>query len=517
MELQADKKYYNGRIYTLESEGECYESMCVRGGKILAIGSKEELADIAAKETIDLNGKTVLPGFIDCHQHTLEYSRTKAEVNLREARSVEEVLDALKERAEVTPKGVWIKGSGFDHEKFPDKRFPTAKDLDAVSVDHPILISRYCVHFHVANSLAMDMSGVKGKESGLFRETQVRPIMEQIPDLLPTEQDKMEGIYKSIKEMNGCGITGIHAIEASISNVKEYLNIYQELEKKGRLNARVYFCPDSYPVWGMKTGFGNEKIKYGFYKMFVDGSLGPRTAALTEPYSDMPDTMGVMTYTPEQVKAYCKKAYDMGLQVGIHAIGDRGIEAAVDAIEECCKANPRPDSRFRLIHGICMRKDLIERIARLPIIVDIQPSFTSNNNIWWSDDRLGPERVKYAYAWKTLINAGIVLTGSSDAPVENFAPLLGVYSVVCRQDRTGKPDGGWMPQERVSVYEALCMYTKNAAYASYEEDIKGTLLPGKLADYVILEEDPFAVDKLHIKDIKVLETCLSGVTVYRAE
>ena len=515
MSLIADKKYINGKIYTMKEEGDCKEAFCVKDGKIFAVGNLEDLACIDAEKVINLEGRTVLPGFIDCHQHTLEYSKTKVEVDLRNVRNKEELLTVLKARAEVTEPGCWIKGSGFDHERFPDKQFPTAADIDAVTSEHPVVISRYCVHFHVANSLAMKHAGIKGNTNGLLKEAAVQPVMDQIPDLLPTDEDKKNAIYAAIQEMNRYGITGIHATEASISNVKEYLNIYQDLEKEKRLNARIYFCPDEYPVFGMKTGFGNDKIRYGFYKMFVDGSLGPRTAALTEPYSDMPDNRGIMTSSPDQVKRKCQKAYDLGLQVGIHAIGDRGIEVAVDAIEECYLKNPRKDARFRLIHGMCMRPDLVERIRKLPIIIDIQPGFTSNNNIWWSDGRLGPERVKYAYAWKTLIEEGIMLTGSSDSPVEQFSPMLGIYSVVNRQDRTGKPEGGWMPEQRVSVYEAICMYTKNAAYASYEEDIKGTLEAGKLADFIILEKNPFEVTGLAMKDIAILETCLAGKAVYR--
>lgn len=514
MNLIADIKYINGKIYTLKNEGDCAEAFCVKDGKILAVGSNDELSDIDADKVVNLQGKTVLPGFIDCHQHALEYARTKVEVDLRGTSSKEELLGRLKERVEEVGDGAWIKGSGFDHEKFPDKQFPTAKELDNVSTKNPIVISRYCVHFHVANTMAMKMAGITGCENGLLRESAVTPIMNMIPDMLPRLEDKKAAMKKAIAEMNKCGITGIHVTEAPISKVYEDFKVYQHLERENALNARVYFCPASFPAYGMETGFGNDMLRYGFHKMFVDGSLGPRTAALSEPYTDMPDNMGVMTNSLEQVKSEMKEAYDRGLQIGIHAIGDKGIETAVEAMEECYTTNPRKDIRFRLIHGMCMRPDLISRIKKLPIIIDIQPSFTSNSNIWWSEDRLGPERIKYAYAWRTLMDEGIILTGSSDTPVEDFNPLLGIYSVVCRQDRTGKPEGGWMPHQRVSVYEAACMYTKNAAYASYEEKIKGTIEPGKLADYVILEEDIFKIDPLRIKDVCVVETCLGGKTVY---
>lgn len=517
MLVEVDKMFRNGKIYTMVDEKDIADSFCVKNGRIVKVGTQASMKGIEAREEIDLDGKVVLPGFIDCHQHALEYANTKQEVDLREANSKQELLELLQKRVKQTPDGQWIKGSGFDHEKFPDKSLPTAAELDQITTKHPIIISRYCVHYHVANSLAMRLAGIQNRESGLLKETEVKPVMCLVPPMLPTIDMKKNALQKTIASMNECGITGIHVIGASISNVSEYLNVYQEMEEEKRLHVRIYFCPDEYPVFGMKTGFGNSKIRYGFYKIFVDGSLGPRTAALSEPYSDDPANLGIMTNTAEEVKQKCKKAYDMGLQIGIHAIGDRGIEAAVDAMEACYLENPKKDPRFRLIHGMCMRQDLIERIKKLPIIVDIQPGFTSNNNIWWSENRLGKQRIKYAYAWKTLIQNGIMLTGSSDSPVENFSPLLGVYSVVCRQDRTGMPKEGWMPQERVSVFEAISMYTKNAAYASYEEKDKGTIEEGKLADFVVLKENPFTIDPAKIKDITVLETFLDGKSVYRKE
>lgn len=516
MSIRTDRKYINGKIYTLRSEGECFWGFCVSGGRFSAVFNREEADNYTAAETIDLQGKTVLPGFIDCHQHTLEYAKTLMEVNLRDASTKEELLAKISEKALHTPAGEWIKGSGFDHEKFPDKAFPTAAELDKAAPHNPVVISRYCVHFHVANTMAMKLAGVEGKPLGLLRESEVTPVMNIIPDMLSDSKKRRESMKAVMHELNSCGITGIHATEAPISKVYEDFGLYQELAENGELTVRVYYCPASLPNPNMKTGFGNDMIKLGFYKMFADGSLGPRTAALSEPYSDMPESKGVLN-DPEQIRRDMKIAYDSGMQIGIHAIGDKGIETALDSMELCYNANPRPDPRFRIIHGMCMRPDLLKRAKALNAIVDIQPGFTSNNNIWWSDDRLGPKRISYAYAWKTLIDAGLTLTGSSDSPVEDFSPLLGIYSVVCRRDRKGLPEKGWMPWECVSVYEAACMYTKNAAYSSYEEKLKGTIETGKLADYVILAEDIFNIDPMKIRHVAVCETCMGGKTVYRKD
>lgn len=529
-EIVADTVYINGKIYTMEQEGQMVEAVAVRDGKIVFTGTCANAAPIVREHTVDLGGKTVLPGFIDCHQHTLAYARTTREVDLSGTKSVEEVLRRLRERAKVTPEGQWIKGSGFNHEEFEEIRLPEREELDGVSDRHPILISRYCMHVHVANTRALAAAGIDenyepevkgsaergrdGRLNGILRESAVTPVLHSIPDMLPTDEDKKDALYEVFQDMNRYGITGIHPIQGKFVDADEYLNLYQDLEKEGRLPLRVYISFDEFPSFHMKTGFGNEKIRYGFYKIYSDGSLGSRNAALREPYSDSPGTCGLLNHSPEEIKAMFHKAYDRDLQIGIHAIGDRGVEIALDAMEECYRENPKPDVRFRLIHAIVLRKDLIERIKRLPVIVDIQPRFTSNYNIWWSEDRLGPERIRYAYAWNTLIREGIMLTGSSDSPVEPYDPLLGVYSIVCRQDLEGKPEGGWYPEERVSVYDALCLYTKNAAYSSYEEDIKGTITTGKLADFVVLEEDPFQVEPRKIKDIQVLQTYLSGQKVY---
>ncbi|MGN0166104.1 MAG: amidohydrolase [Lachnospiraceae bacterium] len=527
----ADVTFVNGKIYTMKEEGDVAEAFAVRDGKFIFTGSNEEAEKIISEKTIDLKGRTVYPGFIDCHQHTLAYARTTEEVNLCGTRSVEEVLERLREKKSITPKGQWIKGSGFNHEQFSDVRIPTREELDSVSTEHPILISRYCMHVHAANSMALDIAGIdedflpevpnsvekddSGKLNGILRESAVTPVLHSIPDMLPTYEDKKEGLYRACCEMNSYGITGIHPIQGKFVDADEYLNLYQDLEKEGRLTVRVYISFDEYPSFNMKTGFGNEKIRYGFYKIYSDGSLGSRNAALSEPYCDKPDSCGLLNHSPEEIKELCHKAYDMDLQIGIHAIGDKGVEIALDAIEECYRENPKPDARFRLIHAIVLRKDLIERIKKLPVIVDIQPRFTSNYNIWWSEDRLGPERIKYAYAWNTLVKEGIMMTGSSDSPVEPFDPFLGIYSVVCRQDLTEKPENGWYPKERLSVYDALCLYTKNAAYSSYEENIKGTIETGKLADFVVADQDIFEIRPQDIRFTKVLQTYLGGEEIYK--
>lgn len=514
--FEADINFVNGNIYSIEKENEHFEALSVRDGKILAVGTNEYINKINAERTIDLHGKTVLPGMIDCHQHTYNFAQTLLQADLKKCKNIEEIkaeLNKLRDKTE-NSKTYWIQGFGFDDQKFPDKKLPERADLDEVSMERPVIITRYCMHICVVNSKVLQMAGLPVSGDGVVRETQMTKILDMIPDPCPDKESKKEMLYGAILEMGRHGLTGIHPIQGKFVGAPEYLNLYQELYEEGRLLTRVYINFDEFPSFSMKTGFGDNFIKYGFYKIYSDGSLGTRDAALSEPYSDAPGEFGILNHTVEEINSLCKQAYDRDIQVGIHAIGDKGIEVAVGAMENCYRENPKKNIRFRLIHGTVMRKDLIERIEKLPIIVDIQPGYTSNTNIWWSIDRLGAERLKLSYAWKTLKDHGIMMTGSSDAPVEPIDPFWGIYSVVCRQNGDGKPDGGWRPQECLSVYDAVCLYTKNAAYSSFEENIKGTVSVGKLADFIVIDRDIFNIPKETIKDTKVLETWLGGSKIY---
>lgn len=524
-----DKNVINGNVYTMEKEGVKCEAFSVFDGKIVACGTTEEILRNNAKETIDLKGKSVLPGFIDTHQHILSYARGLQTVNLRNATSWQEAKEKLKERVAITPKGNWIKGTSFNHENWDQPKLPTKEDLDDITMDHPVLISRYCMHVHVANSEALKISGIvkgfsptaehsvdmneNGEPTGILWENAVTPILQAIPDPLAGDEAKKNAIESVLRDMNRYGITGAHTIQGKFCDAEEFIGIYQDLNKENRLPIRINVSFDEYPSFGIKTGFGDTKIKYGFYKIYSDGSLGSRAAALFEPYSDMPELTGVLNYSQEEITQMCQKAYDMDIQIAIHAIGDRGLDIALNAIEKVYYANPKNNVRFRLIHVMCMNEDLIARMKKLPVILDIQPKFVSSN-VKWSEDRLGPERVKYSYPWRRLIDEGFILTGGSDIPVEPYNPLLGIYAIVTRKDLQGYPEDGWYPDQRVTVYEAIEMYTKNAAHASFEENMKGTITSGKLADFIILNDNPFEVRPDDLKDIQVEKTFLGGVEVF---
>lgn len=525
----ADRKFFNGKIYTMTKEGEKHEAFAVRDEKIIAVGTNDEIMRIETEESIDLANKTVLPGLIDTHQHVLSYAEGLQAVDLRACKSYKEVKEKLEERVKITPEGSWIKGTSFNHEAWEKPVLPTKNELDEISKKHPILISRYCMHVHVANSLALNLGGITqgfiptaensvdideaGNPTGILWENAVTPVLNAIPNPLPTFNDKKEAVRQVCEDMSSYGITGVTPIQGKFCDAIENIGIYQDLEKEGRLPVRVYVSFDEIPSFGMKSGFGNDMVKYGFYKIYSDGSLGSRAAKLFEPYSDMPDTTGVLNYSQEQITEMVREAYNRDLQIAIHAIGDKGLDIALNAIEEAYYTNPKPNQRFRIVHAMVVNKELIRRMKKLPLVLDIQPKFVSSN-VRWSEDRLGKERAKLAYPWRTLLNEGLVITGSSDCPVEPYNPFLGIYGIVTRKDLEGYPEKGWYAEQRVTVFEALEMYTKNAAFASFEENLKGTISEGKFADFIVLDKDPFKIMPDALKDIKVEKTFLGGKQVF---
>lgn len=318
---------------------------------------------------------------------------------------------------------------------------------------------------------------------------------------------------RACHELNSHGLTGVHAIQGVHCNLPEYTDMYQDLKDEGRLTVRVCLGYDELPNCSIRTGLGDDMVRYGFYKLYVDGNMGGRTALLCEPYSDDPTQTGIPNYTQEELDAKVKAGYERNIQVGAHVIGDKAAEMLTTAIERAYYANPKEGPRFRMIHMSLLNEDIIRRIKSLPVVLDIQPMFVSTN-VRWSESRVGHERSKYHYCWRTLLDNQMILTAGSDSPCESYDPMDGVYAITTRQGMDGYPEGGWFPEERVTVYEALKMYTKNAAYVSLEGDKKGTIEAGKLADFVILDTDVFRTAPEKIKDIRVVKTYLGGKLVY---
>lgn len=522
--------YINGRIYTMEAEGDTCTAFVVQDGKFRYCGSDDE-ARRMAEEVIDLQGAAVVPGMIDTHQHLFAYASSLSKLDLKPASSLQQLKELLRDYAAGVPAGEWILGVGFDNEKFTDgNAMPTRQDLDDACPDHPVILSRYCLHFFSANSLGLARGGIDrnykpavegtvefgpdGEPTGVLCDSAAADVLSAIPDPLAAPEAKKAALEHACRQLNSHGLTGVHAIQGKHCDLMEYTDLYQALKEEDRLSVRVYLSYDELPNCCIRTGLGDDMLKFGFYKLYVDGNMGGRTAYMKEPYSDDPATVGVSNYTQQALTQCVRAGYARGMQVGAHVIGDRAAEMLTTAIEAVYHENPRPDPRFRMIHMSILNADIVRRISKLPVIVDIQPMFISTN-VKWADSRVGAgERGKYLFAWKKLLDAGVMMTAGSDNPCESYDPMESIYALVNRKNLECYPEGGWHPEERIGVYDALAMYTRNAAYSSFEEDQKGTIKAGKLADFVVLDADIFRIDPMKIKDVKVEKTYLGGRLVY---
>lgn len=536
--------FYNGIIMTMDDEKRFADAVVVEGQTILYCGSYE--GALAHKdentEIVDLKGRTLTPGFNDSHMHLMSYSLSKFKADFSKGKSIENIQQILKdfaenERAKIF--GDWILGHGWNQENFDEKILPTKEDLDKIVNDRPVFLARACYHICVVNSKALELAGitkdtkdpeggridrdpVTGEPTGILRENALYLAYNIIPF---TEDLKhiRDLILLGIEDANKVGITSIQTDD--FSHLKSYhkvLEAYESLNKEGSLNARInlQMLLDSkdklveFLKSNIKTGDGDEYLKFGPLKILADGSLGSRTAALENPYSDDSSTDGVLIYKNEDLEDILAYAHNKGLQLAVHAIGDRCMNQILDIYQELNTKYPKDDPRFRIIHCQIGSEEIYEKFSRLRVIADIQPVFLKTD-MHMAEDRVGKDRVKWSYAWKTMKEKGIWLSGSSDAPVEPFEPILGIYCTVARQDLGGYPDGGWYPEEKLDVYEAFKLFTTNSAYSTYEENTKGKIKEGMLADLIILSENVMEIPAEDLKDVKIDMTMIGGKVVYK--
>lgn len=537
-----DKLFINGEIYSMKKEGEKFQSLGVKDGKITFLGTDEEAKNVSSKEVIDLKGKMMIPGMADAHLHLYAYCQNLTFVDLSKVHNINEMINLMKEKVKNVKKGDWVKGVNFDQSKWKENRFPTLEEMDSISKDNPIIIKRCCLHAVVANSKALKIAGI-GKNyqagsggiveldkdsmpNGILREQSTKVFDDILPDPLKDIEVQKKIMQDVLNDMSSKGITTIHTYAAKIWQYNEDINIYKNFEKEGKLPLRVTVCIDELfePEILTKEKLNNpyRKVQLGAYKIFSDGSMGSRSAALKKPYSDDPQNSGFMLFTQEELNNKILTGYEHGLQPAIHAIGDRALDMTLAAIEYTLKTTKEKGMTdeeqknrlpFRIIHVQMIDDDLLKRMKKLPLVLDIQPIFLCTD-LHWIEDRIGKERLKGSFALKTMEKAGLIQTGGSDCPVETYEPLKGIYAAVTRQDMEGYPTEGFLPEERLSVYEALCMYTKNVPYATGQESVLGTLEIGKFADLTVLEKNLFKIDKKEIKDIKVEQTYVAGNCVF---
>ena len=537
-----DKLFINGEIYSMKKEGEKFQSLGIKDGKITFLGTDEEAKNISSKELIDLKGKMMIPGMADAHLHLYAYCQNLTFVDLSKVHDINEMVSLMKEKVKNVKKGDWVKGVNFDQSKWKENRFPTLEEMNSISKDNPVIIKRCCLHAVVANSRALEIAGIgknyqagsggiveldkNGMPNGILREQSTKVFDDILPDPLKDIEVQKKIMQDVLNDMSSKGITTIHTYAAKIWQYNEDINIYKNFEKEGKLPLRVTVCIDELfePEILTKEKLNNpyRKVQLGAYKIFSDGSMGSRSAALKKPYSDDPQNSGFMLFTQEELNNKILTGYEHGLQPAIHAIGDRALDMTLSAIEHTLKTTKEKGMTdeeqknrlpFRIIHVQMIDDDLLERMKKLPLVLDIQPIFLCTD-LHWIEDRIGKERLKGSFALKTMEKAGLIQTGGSDCPVETYEPLKGIYAAVTRQDMEGYPAEGFLPEERLSVYEALCMYTKNVHYATGQESVLGTLEIGKFADLTVLEKNLFKIDKKEIKDVKVEQTYVAGNCVF---
>ncbi|MGC2261125.1 MAG: amidohydrolase family protein [Candidatus Sulfotelmatobacter sp.] len=517
------------------------EAIAVRGDRIQAVGKNIDVLKLKGPQTqvIDVGGHFVMPGFNDAHLHLADAGLQKLNVDLTGVKTLEEFRERVLAKVETAKPGVWILGGGWDETMWPVKTLPSRWDLDEISSGHPILLDRVDGHLAVANTRALQLANVtiasrdpeggqidrdaNGQPTGILRDTAQQAVLAVIPQ--PTLEERRQGIEVALADLAEHGITSAQ----DYSPAWENFQIYEDLEKEGKLTARISeWLPfdesveelqkkrDSHPQTDLM-------LHTGMLKAFMDGSLGGHTAALLEPYSDDPKTSGLPRYEPAKLNEMSKERVLAGFQLGFHAIGDKGVQMALDAFAEAEKAareqkvkapDGGDDFRLRVEHAQVTTPAQIARFKELKVIASMQPSHVLSD-MRWAQDRLGPKRAATAYAWAAFLNKGVPLAFGTDYPVEPVTPFRGLYAAVTRKSEDGKQE--FFPAQRLTMDQAIAAYTTGSAFAEFEEKEKGKLMPGMLADLVVLDRDVTASAPEKILTTRVLRTVVGGKTVYQAK
>lgn len=532
-------RYENGTIYM--GQGKFCQAFVVEDKTILYAGDEAGArAAYPEAETVDLHGKFVCPGFNDSHMHLLGYGSVLQMVRLMDSTtSLEAVLE--KVRQEIKARGIlpgtWVKGRGWNHDYFQDvNRFPTRYDLDQISTEIPIFLVRACGHVGVANSLALELAGItkatpqpeggrfdvdeNGEPNGIVREMGLNLIDDRIPS--PSKEDLKRYLFDACRSLNAYGVTSCQTddfVSCPNTSYEQVLEAYRELEAEGKLTVKVYEQSQltsleelkKFVGEGYHTGAGSGRMHIGPLKILGDGSLGARTAYMSQPYHDDPTTRGIPVYTQEWMDEMVGYAHAHGMNVAIHAIGDGIMDQAIRSIEKALKAQPKEDHRHGIVHCQITTPELLEKFRELNLHAYIQSIFL-DYDLHIVEDRVGRERAKYTYNFKTLTDYGIGVSNGSDSPVELPDVMAGLQCAVTRRSLNG--DGPFLPEQALTVAEGLDSYTIQGARASFEENTKGTIEAGKAADFVVLGQNPFEVDPMTLKDIPICATYLDGECVY---
>jgi hypothetical protein len=531
----ADLIIFNGKVVTMDPAKAEAQAVAVRGGTIAAVGANEEILALAGDATrrIDAGGGMVLPGLIDAHGHIASLGSQIASLDLRGVASLDEVTRRVRDRAAQLSPGEWVTGGGWDQNLWPGEQFPDHRPLTEAAPDRPVWLSRIDGHAMWANRKAMDLAGIsratpdpsggeivrdaKGDPTGIFVDNASELIGRVVP---PPSRDRLKSsILLALQRCAAAGLTEVH--DAGVS--AEEVAAYKEMADAGQLPLRVYL------MWsGMGMGSAaaldqalaepqlvnhKDRVTLRSVKLMIDGAMGSRGAVFFADYDDDQGNRGLFVMQPEAVEEYARVALKRGYQVNTHAIGDRGIRLTLDAYEKALAAHPSPDPRPRIEHLQCIAKDDVPRLKSLGVIASMQPSHATSD-MYWADERVGTERGQGLYAWRWVIESGALIAAGSDFPVDPEKPLIGIHSALTRQDLKHWPEEGWHPEQKMTLDEVLRAYTVNAAYAGYEEKVKGRLVPGLWADLTVLAKDLRAIPPQEIPDVAVTHTIVGGSVVH---
>jgi hypothetical protein len=522
----------NGRIYTLDAADSVADTLVVRAGRVAFVGRRGEVNPAPGEATIDLGGGAVLPGLVDAHGHLMYLARVRLALDLRGVASEEDAARRVAQRAASRPRGEWIAGRNWDQTLWPDGRFPTRASLDRVAPDHPVALVRIDGHATWANGAALGAAGIerstpdpaggrilrdaRGEPTGLLVDAAQRLLQGMEPR--PSADQFDRAVREAIADCLAVGLTGIHEMGAEL----DALASYRRLVERGEFPFRNYVAVagrsastwDEYRQRGPET-VGDGRLLIGALKLMADGALGSRGAALHQPYCDDPDNRGLVLLPPEEIERMTLTAAALGFQVCVHAIGDRANTLVLDVFERVLARAPRPDHRWRVEHAQVLAEGDIPRFARLGVLPSMQATHCTSD-MAWAAERLGPERLRGAYAWRSLLATGVLIAGGSDFPVEQPNPFHGIHAAVTRQPRDGARRN-LQPEQRMTRAEAVRSFTTWNALASRQEAELGSLAPGKRADLVALSDDVFTCPEARIPEIRPTLTLVGGEVVYRGD
>lgn len=530
-QMHADAVFLNGRIWSGDRKQPQATAMAVLGERIVRMGDDQAVKSWIGPETrvVNLQGRLVLPGFNDAHVHFTSGGFYLLGIDLRKARTREEFREIIRRYALSLPPGRWITGGDWDHEAWPDQKWPTRDLIDDVTPNNPVMVNRLDGHIALANSLALKLAGITkdtpdppggtivrdsktGEPTGILIDNATQLVYRVIPE--PDEEERMQAVRAAQEHALSLGVTTIQDIMASAEDFRVYQKLYEQGELKVRLYVFFHISKrDALGRIGILRGYGNPWLRIGGVKVMADGSMGAGSALFYEPYSDDPSTSGLALQSKDELTRMVIEADSMGLQIALHAIGDKANTWALDAFEAALKVNGARERRHRIEHAQVVLPEDLPRFRQLGVIASIEPSHCIDD-MRWAEKRIG-KRAKYAYLWKSFVRHGVQIAFGTDWTVEPLDPMLGLYASVTREFPDGGPPGGWYPEEKISLDEAIEFYTAGSAFAEFMEKEKGTLAEGKLADFIVLDRDLFQIEPKELLKTRVIMTVVGGKIQYQ--